>query len=1456
MNPAATNRIAVCSLHFKDGEPTEEFPLPTELLSDRDDKPLTFRGTKKSKLEEHEIKNYDILENCRKDECDKSKEHNNKSDVLPHRQRPMFSKFISIKKTKYKTKSQKILRALQFQRKKRLMVASSIPGNMSSVWTRKKNLALYTNCGSKIQCRFCFQTFKSTVQYIQHVKGYHLNLTLVCGSESSTEDTLLKDEVSQPIDVKPNQHMIIGNFASNAPVLDVTETKAIVNSDVTLESSPVFEAQLTSAELGDDELGLVLRDIYPNSAAKTMNPKKKYVCAVCKSVCDLFGLFTHMKTVHKGLLCQYCLKLFKKVADLEIHLKKIHNVFKRYYHNKETFQEYSGTSYTFACTACSDFISFEQLEHHRCNYQNIQFDCPFCDQVFGHQEQLELHIANGWCKEMKWMLELEHENEMYLGNRNLRSQRLAALTGRRNNQPLDDITLATFEAESRIYEPAIWKPSTDINLANINQIYEPGLTAGQPLNPNKCPIAFNPWDRNFLQKFSNPIHNDLRKKIKGDKKENNVIINDIPKTGSIFFGSKSKGITHFVASEGEETRSRYDLEQKFQDATKSSNGIHLKLDDAISRLQIYRSKNNFFIQDNRELLLRQSSISAVNAAKAVADSTPNSTLRQLHKNKGNFSKDDLHPSLSSGSGQIDMRFNQNNMMVSVEDKENSFINNHYSAIPHQDTTTHDSETPTLSLKISLPNRRESKAERMLRIGAEIEIGFSSLRSTLDYFANDEPSQDVIEKETEENRHGKRESEPCLFCQQARIITIDAIFVYSHLTTHDSETTMKLLAEDPRDAISRLKKYFKDSRLQEMTFQYSYSQDDSICADEEIVEPNNSRSIKLKRFFSSADTYNCCCCSDISSATYDQLLEHLSANHDSKVLTCQLCQNIFLNYGSFISHVCYGPQANTIEQQSRAKFSCRLCDNHDLQTFLDFQHHFRKYHNVCEICLLGFECQQSLYDHCQQHSNELMCIKCFRSYDDQQQFRKHLYFDHHSEHDVCKSCYRKTWPHVYHFCLRNVFGENICEVCDQNFDNLQKYRVHFRTHTGTNPYTCTSQGCTKSYISKHLLNKHIIRRHPSLKEDAEKLLLEKRQKREMDRFGATEMDSVAVIENILNLVIDKAVTEVPHKTNYGKHSNETICEGFPIPEITAAETLANLGDETLNNSLNVSPSHDQGNQEIIANEYDPVDAAVRSIMDIDSMFNIKRSPVKGHSISLSGTDASSQSLKRPHGQGGHPSSIKATGQDVQSSSPTKRTPTLISFQKSSTSKDDSRRIYSPSMMNTIHNVSRVTTNSINSDESVRQSLSNSALSNVEQSVKTVSTPTFESTIEKQTMDPQLKKDANLAPTHPPETSDVIPTLSMPIPASREEDPQCESKPLTDIVDASIGTTEKQLIETISSNENIQQLDAATINTKLVTGQGWDVDLSESSDNSDAEETMPKKVSSPLVILTFFSCPFLI
>ena len=47
LDPNSTGKIAVCSLHFKAGHPTPEFPSPTELLSSKDSENATeFRGTK------------------------------------------------------------------------------------------------------------------------------------------------------------------------------------------------------------------------------------------------------------------------------------------------------------------------------------------------------------------------------------------------------------------------------------------------------------------------------------------------------------------------------------------------------------------------------------------------------------------------------------------------------------------------------------------------------------------------------------------------------------------------------------------------------------------------------------------------------------------------------------------------------------------------------------------------------------------------------------------------------------------------------------------------------------------------------------------------------------------------------------------------------------------------------------------------------------------------------------------------------------------------------------------------------------------------------------------------------------------------------------------------------------------------------------------------------------------
>ena len=1369
-------------------------------------------------------------------------------------------------------------RALKFQRLKRLLVAAATPGDKNSARTRKRNLALLANFGSKIRCRFCAKTLKNTSEYVEHVRCYHLNLPPIAMNKSNcdTSGTIQSEQIAK---MNENQANI---SSSNEHCKNLVENLTDLTENI---AQNFLQKSLASVQIEDSDLGFLLRDLYPDNFVKTMNPRKKYVCAVCKSVCDLFGLFSHMKTVHKGLLCQYCLKLFKKVADLENHLKKTHHVYQRYYHNKKLFEEYSGTSYTFSCTKCSSFVAFKNLEAHKCAVdQDKLFECPFCERAFGRQVQLDLHLSNGWCKEMTWMLKMEYQTDSYQSSMLLRSQRLAVLTGRKNNEPLDAATLTEFETESRIQEPDLCRPSTAISLTNLNKNNVLGANTVISSVPNKNSINFNPWDRNFLQKFSNSSHDCLKTTNDKSRKLENIIINDIPNTGSIFCGSKTRGFNSFVSKEETELGERYNIAQKYQNAAASQSSEKcVALDELTTRMQIFKAKNNFFIHDSRDLLIRQSSISAAKAAKAVAASTPNFAVKVRQKST-DFENDILNSSNVNGLKHSNLNIIQNTEMVSTENKENSNLNITDPSSTLEPHINMNKERLGVSMKIDLSHKRESKAERMLRVGAEIELGFINLRTTLDYFAEHSSQEPNIGTSTESNDGNKSMGQiACLMCQQARIITVDAIFIYTHLSTHDPEETVKVLKENPQDAILRIKKYFRDSRLKEMTFQYECLQDERLSQGDESEGQDHDQQNKYKRFLNDSGTYSCCGCSNASSNTYNKLLEHLDTNHNSKVLTCQLCQNIFLNYGSFISHVCYGPPTNAPDQHARAKFSCKVCDRQDLQTFLEFQYHIRKKHNVCEICFWEGSSQKDLYQHCNQHSNELMCMKCFRAYDDQMQFRKHLYFNHQTEHKICAQCHMKTWPHVYHFCLSSSVHHNTCEVCDKHFDNFQKYRVHFRTHTGATPYICTSQGCGKSYISKQLLYKHNIRRHPELKNDSEKYLLEKREKREMAKFGATQVESVKVIEAIVNSILGEAVTEQVHSE---KNNPDVSTSQLPLHEITAAEILANLSEATLNESFTSKlPTGENQQEKVTPEEYDPVAAAVSSIMDIDSMFSVKKSPVKNHVnaspirephlisnsgdqrlVRLGNTPAtSSPGLIKLTSKAGDSSDLKLRKQANQI-----LPPTLISFQRSTSNIDDG------SVSKNIDNLSRIVTVDNESTDNIQIRSSNLTTSMPSTSPVVTELNVLEHADEslKETTDTSIKSAVGLidkiSPTTADQQGDHPKTLSETATASNvvsvfgsiwNQDLQSISKEeqlsteiensISETMDISETTTTTLKLDEESTAKTIDTLDSKTINKKLVTGQGWDVDLSESSDDSDIEGIGPKKVINDFFLSFLFS-----
>ena len=99
-----------------------------------------------------------------------------------------------------------------------------------------------------------------------------------------------------------------------------------------------------------------------------------------------------------------------------------------------------------------------------------------------------------------------------------------------------------------------------------------------------------------------------------------------------------------------------------------------------------------------------------------------------------------------------------------------------------------------------PIKKESKSERISRASKDIPANFERLRGLLDHFAPD-----------------------CLFCQQAQMIQVEAIFLLSHLLIlHDRQIVKQFLNEDAQDSIFRIKNYMKDTKIREVIFSYQSS----------------------------------------------------------------------------------------------------------------------------------------------------------------------------------------------------------------------------------------------------------------------------------------------------------------------------------------------------------------------------------------------------------------------------------------------------------------------------------------------------------------------------------------------------------------------------------------------------------------------------------------------------------
>jgi len=958
VDPESKGKVVVCSLHFRDGIPTAENPSPTELLGEKGgptdgctDSQVVFRGKRaqeeekteeeKRRLEGIEVANEiveGVLREVEKEIEKKAQEERKRKEKEEKRRKEIaalktvkFLKFNLLKKKpgkrksigKLKKKTVKVRKKNVIETRTKFSMEKRVGGKIKYKKVSDSSRYRTIRTGSvHLTCRFCPSQFSYTRAYFQHVRTVHV----------------------APIRKKKE--------------LNVTK----------------------------GETRKALTRLYPSNGAQLLDAKKKYVCAVCKSVCDLYGLFLHMKQVHRGILCQYCLKLFKKVRDLDSHLAGVHKVPSRYYHNSSQLAKYSGTHYSFICSGCSEMVEFSQLDGHVCGGRK-SFDCPWCRESQASQEELESHIVNEWCPRFDQKQAPSPRDVQIL---------YKILTGNTLELQEEDCLNTTDIGINALLE------------VDIGGKKDKGETKEEQPQKRRGPV-FSCADRNVLVKYVTTSNNIHFKDV-----ASHCILEDLPLTGTIYSGPKSKAITSTIKKELKDLGTKLDLEAEVK-KTKAS----VDVSEEIKELNIERAGKNFLIN---------------------TPSRGKSGLGSDIESDG-----DLSPTPTPTPSRISLRITSRTGRKSRE----------LSPPP-----TPISPTLPVSAKEPKP-KAETKQERVVRLSVEIDNNTARLRDVVEHFSS------------------------CLFCQQCRMVSVDTQFLLSHLlVVHSEHGVVELLKEEPKDCITRLKRFLRDTRQKELMFRYQGDGEEFTL-----------------------EYYRCSYCPTQECTSYSALFIHTAEAHNTKVLTCNICQNIFLNYGSLISHVCSGPPTTAT---ARARFFCKVCNKPDLSSFLDFQHHVRKEHHFCEICFTPQTDQSGLYEHCAQHEQDLMCMKCFVTFERYESFRKHLFWKHGPDAISCDRCHTPTWPHVYHFCLPQL--PVVCETCDMALPNAAAYRVHKRTHTGLTPHTCPA--CSRSFISKSLLWKHQSRRHADLKQDADKELNKRKLRKDMIKYDAKNEDTLDVVRSVV------------------------------------------------------------------------------------------------------------------------------------------------------------------------------------------------------------------------------------------------------------------------------------------------------------------------------------------------------
>ena len=105
------------------------------------------------------------------------------------------------------------------------------------------------------------------------------------------------------------------------------------------------------------------------------------------------------------------------------------------------------------------------------------------------------------------------------------------------------------------------------------------------MTPKRCSF-FSPFERMAIVKYGKDVQAEVKP---------TVLLADIPSSGTIFSGSKAKGITNNIKKEFKDRGRSFDILQEVSEVKKD-----LKLDESVSGLAIRKAGKNFIIEVPRK----------------------------------------------------------------------------------------------------------------------------------------------------------------------------------------------------------------------------------------------------------------------------------------------------------------------------------------------------------------------------------------------------------------------------------------------------------------------------------------------------------------------------------------------------------------------------------------------------------------------------------------------------------------------------------------------------------------------------------------------------------------------------------------------------------------------------------------------------------------------------------------